>query len=399
MCEEFDFNVLYAGFGNNASIGINNDVIIKSEEPSNLQLGFPLPAMPKEIEDLTINLCGKEIDNACYELGISADPYNWNSQDVQKWLVWQIRKNKLPAIRLEYFKMDGMALCSLKQNDFQQRAPDCGESLYFLLDIWKTGTAAPLSPKQLLAYLSLLLFREAADLAPQTYATTKSFFKPEESVIDLNAFLEQWSAMGESDVSSTTNCVPQVTINGVSPQVHNNSAHRFDFGLVGCRSPSTPCSSPKSLVGETNNYANDASKCSLDASIVTSDYGSEGTQSDDDISEDGCEVSSPSSVITAPTPSGRTTGSHIHLWQFLKELLSQPQEYGSCIRWTDRQKGIFKIEDSVRVARLWGKRKNRPAMNYDKLSRSIRQYYKKGIMKKTERSQRLVYQFCHPYCL
>ncbi|XP_037086832.1 DNA-binding protein D-ETS-4-like [Pollicipes pollicipes] len=93
------------------------------------------------------------------------------------------------------------------------------------------------------------------------------------------------------------------------------------------------------------------------------------------------------------------SGSHIHLWQFLKELLTHPQLYGSSIRWVDRQAGIFKIEDSVRVAKLWGKRKNRPAMNYDKLSRSIRQYYKKGIMKKTERSQRLVYQFCHPYSL
>ena len=96
---------------------------------------------------------------------------------------------------------------------------------------------------------------------------------------------------------------------------------------------------------------------------------------------------------------GRGSGSHIHLWQFLKELLSSPQAHGSCIRWLDRNKGVFKIEDSVRVARLWGKRKNRPAMNYDKLSRSIRQYYKKGIMKKTERSQRLVYQFCTPYNL
>ncbi|XP_001607130.2 DNA-binding protein D-ETS-4 [Nasonia vitripennis] len=95
----------------------------------------------------------------------------------------------------------------------------------------------------------------------------------------------------------------------------------------------------------------------------------------------------------------RSSGSHIHLWQFLKELLQSPGSHGSCIRWLDRNKGVFKIEDSVRVARLWGKRKNRPAMNYDKLSRSIRQYYKKGIMKKTERSQRLVYQFCHPYCL
>lgn len=97
--------------------------------------------------------------------------------------------------------------------------------------------------------------------------------------------------------------------------------------------------------------------------------------------------------------SSQTSSSHIHLWQFLKELLAQPQTHGTAIRWLDRNKGIFKIEDSVRVAKLWGRRKNRPAMNYDKLSRSIRQYYKKGIMKKTERSQRLVYQFCHPYCL
>ncbi|XP_053946195.1 DNA-binding protein D-ETS-4 isoform X2 [Anastrepha ludens] len=97
--------------------------------------------------------------------------------------------------------------------------------------------------------------------------------------------------------------------------------------------------------------------------------------------------------------SGRSGGSHIHLWQFLKELLAEPQLHGTAIRWIDRNRGIFKIEDSVRVAKLWGGRKNRPAMNYDKLSRSIRQYYKKGIMKKTERSQRLVYQFCHPYQL
>ena len=59
--------------------------------------------------------------------------------------------------------------------------------------------------------------------------------------------------------------------------------------------------------------------------------------------------------------------------------------------------GIFKIEDSTRVAKLWGQRKNRPAMNYDKLSRSIRQYYKKGIIKKTENSKRLVYQFQPQY--
>jgi len=34
------------------------------------------------------------------------------------------------------------------------------------------------------------------------------------------------------------------------------------------------------------------------------------------------------------------------------------------------------------VARRWGIQKNRPAMNYDKLSRSLRYYYEKGIMQK-----------------
>ncbi|XP_053499762.1 SAM pointed domain-containing Ets transcription factor-like [Ictalurus furcatus] len=90
------------------------------------------------------------------------------------------------------------------------------------------------------------------------------------------------------------------------------------------------------------------------------------------------------------------SGQPIHLWQFLRELLLKPHNYGRSIRWLNKEKGIFKIEDSAHVAKLWGIRKNRPAMNYDKLSRSIRQYYKKGIIRKPDVSQRLVYQFVHP---
>ncbi|NXH93534.1 SPDEF factor, partial [Pachycephala philippinensis] len=117
--------------------------------------------------------------------------------------------------------------------------------------------------------------------------------------------------------------------------------------------------------------------------------------------------SPPSSHPSLPVAGGDTgwadsevdsscAGQPIHLWQFLKELLLKPHNYGRFIRWLNKDKGIFKIEDSAQVARLWGIRKNRPAMNYDKLSRSIRQYYKKGIIRKPDISQRLVYQFVHP---
>lgn len=51
------------------------------------------------------------------------------------------------------------------------------------------------------------------------------------------------------------------------------------------------------------------------------------------------------------------------------------------------------------MARLWGVQKNRPSMNYDKLSRSLRYYYEKGIMQKVA-GERYVYRFvCDPQTL
>jgi hypothetical protein len=44
------------------------------------------------------------------------------------------------------------------------------------------------------------------------------------------------------------------------------------------------------------------------------------------------------------------------------------------------------------VARQWGAQKNRPTMNYDKLSRSLRYYYEKNIMQKVS-GERYVYKF------
>lgn len=164
-----------------------------------------------------------------------------------------------------------------------------------------------------------------------------------------------------------------------------------------------------------NNFLCDAAKAQNDNVAISIDITDDDDEEDEDVDMESMQkksktgkqannngvggTSNNNNNNSSNSSSGTTGGynSHIHLWQFLKELLSTPDVYASCIRWIDVNSGVFKIEDSVRVAKLWGKRKNRPAMNYDKLSRSIRQYYKKGIMKKTERSQRLVYQFCPPY--
>ncbi len=44
--------------------------------------------------------------------------------------------------------------------------------------------------------------------------------------------------------------------------------------------------------------------------------------------------------------------------------------------------GEFKLTDPERVARLWGERKNKPTMNYEKLSRALRYYYDGDMISK-----------------
>ncbi|XP_042617674.1 ETS domain-containing protein Elk-1-like [Cyprinus carpio] len=88
-------------------------------------------------------------------------------------------------------------------------------------------------------------------------------------------------------------------------------------------------------------------------------------------------------LISAMDPS-------ITLWQFLLNLLDD-QSQKHLISWTSGH-GEFKLLDAEEVARLWGLRKNKTNMNYDKLSRALRYYYDKNIIKKVS-GQKFVYKF------
>uniref|UniRef100_A0A1A7YHG0 ELK4, ETS-domain protein n=1 Tax=Iconisemion striatum TaxID=60296 RepID=A0A1A7YHG0_9TELE len=82
--------------------------------------------------------------------------------------------------------------------------------------------------------------------------------------------------------------------------------------------------------------------------------------------------------------------SSVTLWQFLLQLLlDSSNEHLIC--WTNEE-GEFKLLQAEEVARLWGARKNKPNMNYDKLSRALRYYYDKDIIKKVN-GQKFVYRF------
>uniref|UniRef100_A0A8C5IIR0 ETS translocation variant 3 n=1 Tax=Junco hyemalis TaxID=40217 RepID=A0A8C5IIR0_JUNHY len=75
----------------------------------------------------------------------------------------------------------------------------------------------------------------------------------------------------------------------------------------------------------------------------------------------------------------------IQLWHFILELL-QKEEFRHVIAWQQGEYGEFVIKDPDEVARLWGRRKCKPQMNYDKY------YYNKRILHKTK-GKRFTYKF------
>lgn len=100
---------------------------------------------------------------------------------------------------------------------------------------------------------------------------------------------------------------------------------------------------------------------------------------------------SPANKVKASTEGYSSPGSgQIQLWQFLLELLTE-RNMSHIIGWVGTE-GAFKLVDPERVAQLWGERKNKPSMNYEKLSRALRYYYDGDLIHKVC-GKRFVYQF------
>ncbi|ESP02407.1 hypothetical protein LOTGIDRAFT_172065 [Lottia gigantea] len=78
------------------------------------------------------------------------------------------------------------------------------------------------------------------------------------------------------------------------------------------------------------------------------------------------------------------------LWKFILETLKDKNQ--KLISWQDEREGTFKFDDTVAFSRRWGAKKGKNDMNFEKLSRAIRHYYKNGLMSRIS-TERLVYKF------
>lgn len=84
----------------------------------------------------------------------------------------------------------------------------------------------------------------------------------------------------------------------------------------------------------------------------------------------------------------------MQLWQFMYAVLEDPAQYSELMEWTENRNELeFRMLEPEAVAIWWGYIKHRPNTTYERLSRSLRYYYDKGILKKMG-GERFLYRFC-----
>ncbi|XP_011298241.1 ETS-related transcription factor Elf-5 isoform X2 [Fopius arisanus] len=80
------------------------------------------------------------------------------------------------------------------------------------------------------------------------------------------------------------------------------------------------------------------------------------------------------------------------LWEYIRDLLQNPETCPNLIRWEDYSQAKFKFVRSEEVARRWGARNGNTTMTYEKFSRAMRYHYDNQIFQSVK-NEKLVYKF------
>ncbi|XP_062364518.1 protein C-ets-1 isoform X4 [Cinclus cinclus] len=264
-------------------------------------------------------------------LGIPKDPQQWTETHVRDWVMWAVNEFSLKEVDFQKFCMNGAALCALGKECFLELAPDfVGDILWEHLEILQKEEVKPYPANGV------------NTTYPESRYTSDYF---------ISYGIEHAQCVPPSEFSEPSFITESYqTLHPISSEELLSLKYESDYPSVLLREP------PQDSL-QTDYF-------SIKQEVVTPDNMCMGRAS-------------------------RGSGP-IQLWQFLLELLTD-KSCQSFISWTG-DGWEFKLSDPDEVARRWGKRKNKPKMNYEKLSRGLRYYYDKNIIHKTA-GKRYVYRF------
>ncbi|XP_070151920.1 protein C-ets-1 [Polyergus mexicanus] len=262
-------------------------------------------------------------------LNITKDPRQWSEAAVANWLQWAIGEFSLEGMAMQPWQhMTGKQICAMGKESFLARAPTT-----FMGDIlWE----------------HLEILQKNVDAAKASLENVPVNLYESVCVPDLGDFVGYQGAGHQ-----------------VATPEHKNPP-----------TPANSVTSNSSAPPQSGTQQQPPIHSSGAVSLPSRQYHDDGGYN---------HLRSPVSGGPCFTGSGP-----IQLWQFLLELLTDKSCQGF-ISWTG-DGWEFKLTDPDEVARRWGVRKNKPKMNYEKLSRGLRYYYDKNIIHKTA-GKRYVYRF------
>ncbi|XP_022165948.1 ets DNA-binding protein pokkuri isoform X2 [Myzus persicae] len=315
------------------------------------------------------------------------DPRIWTKEDVTTFIQWAEVEFDLPRFETELFQMNGKALCLLTKQDLGERCPGAGDLLYNVLqllrrggDMMSAGSAGHLPGSPVASHFPFSpTWCLPAPSSPAVLSPAPSIDSQSDSPRHLD-YHHQQPPVGSTTTTVGHHLTPSVSIFPTTPTIgYSNNGGTSSGG---------------SNQSDSDPEESSASSGTLNLPPPTPTTPSSSTSpppySPSTPKQSNGNIFFPSggdSNSIEPNTNGRL------LWDFLQQLLNDGQQrFTGFIAWKNQEMGVFKIVDPPGLAKLWGIQKNHLSMNYDKMSRALRYYYRVNILRKVQ-GERHCYQF------
>ncbi|KAG7278170.1 hypothetical protein CRUP_002130 [Coryphaenoides rupestris] len=295
--------------------------------------------------------------------GISENPRRWTRCHVVQWLQWAAGEFSLAHLDYSRFEMNGQELCTLGKENFLQLAPDfVGDILWEHLDqMMRESQEKEMASKNLNSVVpSILDWIATSDFGRDDNGSARQVPKGSGGSLLRQLF------------ESPDNATPLIPDQKDSTTVSKPQWDAVQMSYAtGSPSYANTCSTSK-----TFSLQEQSSQDSVDSFTGLHRWSSQSSLADTQRvpSLDSFDEDCSAAQFNGDQQSLTTSRSRRNPSDWGSRLYQPPSSPGSL------------------VAHRWGQRKNKPKMNYEKLSRGLRYYYDKNIIHKTP-GKRYVYRF------
>lgn len=298
------------------------------------------------------------VKNAVFDLSMSKwaskHPRQWTTDDVLDWLYSAVEKEGVDLSRLRgeaFQNVTGVQLCNMSEEEFTEKEPEYGgllfKSFQRLID---STTTVP-------AFNSTMSECQYNEQKVDSVSTTNSILLGNGLAVINATFHGGWMGsmpdiqklqQSEQQSQTVTNSILISATNGSCLPLPASGPYRYPRPITSSFKPKRRPGRPR-----IRNLLSDAE-------------------------------------IEQEKQKKRMKNQH--LWEFLYDALKNPGYNPRLVKWENEMEGVFRFVQSEMMAHVWGNLKNNGNMNYEKLSRAMRHYYRRGILERVE-GRRLVYKF------